>query len=56
MVRETKSKDQLKLRTLQKNKIKCSKKHFETIGFDYDFEDEKLTKKYNSNYPDFEKE
>jgi type III restriction enzyme len=37
MVRETKStKDQLKLRTSENDKIKCGRKHFETIGVDYD--------------------
>ena len=37
MVRETKStKDQLKLRTTENDKIKCGRKHFETIGVDYD--------------------
>ncbi len=37
MVRETKStKDQLKLRTTETDKIKCGRKHFEEIGVDYD--------------------
>lgn len=37
MIRETKStKDQLKLRTTESDKIKCGRKHFETIGVDYD--------------------
>lgn len=37
MVRETKStKDQLQLRTTESDKIKCGRKHFETIGVDYD--------------------
>lgn len=37
MVRETKStKDQLKLRTAETDKIACGKKHFEEIGIDFD--------------------
>ena len=37
MIRETKStKDQLKLRITESDKIHCGKQHFETIGVDYD--------------------
>jgi type III restriction enzyme len=37
MVRETKStKDQLKLRITESDKIACGRKHFETIGVDFD--------------------
>lgn len=37
MVRETKStKDQLLLRSIETDKIKCGRKHFEEIGVDYD--------------------
>jgi type III restriction enzyme len=37
MIRETKStKDQLKLRGMENDKIKCGKAHFESIGVDYD--------------------
>lgn len=37
MIRETKStKDQLKLRITESDKIHCGRQHFETIGVDYD--------------------
>ncbi|MBA7696606.1 hypothetical protein ES703_105256 [subsurface metagenome] len=37
MIRETKStKDKLKLRLPETDKITCGYKHFETIGIDYD--------------------
>lgn len=37
MIRETKStKDQLKLRITETDKIECGRRHFESIGVDYD--------------------
>jgi type III restriction enzyme len=37
MIRETKStKEQLKLRITESDKIRCGKAHFESIGVDYD--------------------
>ena len=39
MIRETKAtKEQFKLRGLESAKIQCGKRHFETIGIDYDVE------------------
>ena len=39
MIRETKAtKDQLQLRGLENAKIQCGRRHFETIGIDYDVE------------------